>query len=939
MTSRSPGPGKRRRSREPAAKPAADENENENETSDAGTAGDAQGTSPPTTARRSRTGKPKADPKRRAAWSSLDYVLLAALVAALSVLGYQVHRNYFRTRTAAAAPPPASGNLGDRLVGLGDVLALGPDLLPRFDPPPERVRLLSPAQLTPDGSLDRLLSGRDDGAVADLLASRGISRVVVAAALANPSLIPKVNVRNRLALYKPSDRFHALYLSEAAGLYEVVPGGLVVSDEEGAELVRIVRGELSGGRLSAATAPGLAVEGDFEVGAQLQGLTPFQRTQEPTPGRRNARTYTQRIRTNLFASGRASTLAAAARLAGRNLARLYEARAARTDGPLPEAMARFTVEVEVFHDWTDLHTAVDPSTTEGGRRYRSFLWRAIELGLHGLAVDRDSDRYVFRLPSDAVYSRREEVEDLLRRVCLDRLRGDEALRAAAIETVGKPQTDDELSRVLYRMEDRIRVQRFRAHHFREMTPGGSDIRRLGRGVPPLPYTAENVSRPALRNAIHWATRWLVENVQPDGRFRYRYQPELDYYLSDSQIVEQYNEVRHGLATYALFMSHEQVPRPDLWDAAERTLRWILERTVFGPAWAAPDRRPRLPAWVSTAQPFGAPTRDGGTVTSTTWRCPHGDVREVPATMAYVRHLDNAKMGGVAAAVLAVAEKIERVPAGQREATLEAYRPFLEGYADFLLFMQHRSGPHEGDFDHYFVAPDHGHYARSTTIYPGEILFALSRIYRLTGDPRIPPAWDRSAIFWETWFDRESAIRLPDGTYEDRRRVDLVQFVPWISMACHDMFLAVREEDPAAAARYAEFGIRASQWVVREYMFDEERSFFPEYLGGYFKWEFELPAMHSMVYAEGTAAAFGLGKLTGDARTEEMRRATVMGCRFATQQIVVPGLDDHFMPAPERARGGVRFGINNADMRTDYSYHTLSALNQTVRYMADAELRP
>ena len=69
----------------------------------------------------------------------------------------------------------------------------------------------------------------------------------------------------------------------------------------------------------------------------------------------------------------------------------------------------------------------------------------------------------------------------------------------------------------------------------------------------------------------------------------------------------------------------------------------------------------------------------------------------------------------------------------------------------------------------------------------------------------------------------------------------------------------------------------------------------------------------------------------------MRHATVLGCRFAAQQIVVPGRNDYYLPNPSRARGGVRFCVNYSEMRTDYSYHTLSALNQTLRTMTDEEL--
>lgn len=879
-------------------------------------------------------GTGKAAPRR---WTLVDSLLAAALAVSLGVLGWQIYRTYFRGLSADDLPPPAAGDLCRRLRDRGDVLALGRDALPSCEL--RGTRLVTPADLTPDGTLERLLSGRDDDAVARLLEERGVRSVVVSPTLANPSLLPKVTVRNRLALYKPSERFHALYVSEAAGLYEIVAGWPQISDEEGAELVRLARAAFAGLPYEPRALPALTAEGDHEVLVQVQGLKPIAREVPADPKSKNSKAYTQRIRPALFAGGRGRTLIEATKAAGRELAERYRRRYESREGPLSEALGRLTVEVEVAYDFTDVHTAVAGKPAE--TRYRSFLWRAIDLGLHGIALDRDTPRYQVRPPSDAVYAGRKDVEDLLARVCRDYLDASRAALDAARELAGKPEAGaDELSKILYRLDPRLHVQRFRAHHFRETRPGGDEVVRLSRGVPPLPPTKENLSRAAIRNGIYWATRWLVENLQPDGAFRYLYRPELDHYLSDKQVVEQYNEVRHGLASYSLFMSHQEVPSAELWEAAERSLRWNLERVVFGPAWTAdPARKARLPAWLRTDRPYGPPKPNGGTAPSDRWRCPHGEVRPIPPDMAYVRHLDNAKMGAVAAAVLAVSEKIYQTPPDRRDAVLAEYRPFLEGFASFLLFMQHTKGELAGSFDHYFVSPEHGHYRRSTTIYPGEILFGLSRIYRLIGDPRIPPAFALAVEYERSYFDRESAIREPDGTYENKRRADLVQFVPWISMAMNDMTLAIRDEDPAHAQEYAEFGIRVSDWVAEVYLFDPDRTFFPEYLGGYFKWEFELPAMHSMVYAEGTAAATALAKRFGDPRLERMRAATVLGCRFALQQIVVPGRNDHFLPNPGRARGGVRFGINNSEMRTDYSYHTLSALNQTLRYLSDEELVP
>lgn len=880
---------------------------------------------------------PGADAKggRRRRWTLVDSLLAAALAVSLAVLGWQVYRTYLRGPAGRALPPPAAGDLCQRLQDRGDVLALGRDALP-----PCRLhgaRLLAPADVTPDGTLDRLLSERDDDAVAGLLEQHDVRTIVVSTTLANPSLLPKVTVRNRLALYKPSARFHALYLSEAAGLYELVPGMLELSDDDGAELVRLARAMLVGVPYESRALPALTAQGDHEVLVQVQGLRPIARQVPADPKSKNSKAFTQHIRPALFAGGRGRTLLEATTAAARELADRYRRRYESREGPLPEAMARLTVEVEVAYDFTDVHTAVSGKPAE--TRYKSFLWRAIDLGLHGIALDRDTPRYQVRPPSDAVYSGRKQVEDLLTRACRDYLDASREALDAARGLAGQPQADaGELSKTLYRLDPRLRVQRFRAHHFRETKPGDEPVVRLSRGIPPLPATKANLSRRSLQDGVYWATRWLVENLQPDGAFRYLYRPELDYYLSDKQIVEQYNEVRHGLASYSLFMSHREVPSPELWEAAERSLRWNLDRVVFGPAWTTdPARKARLPSWARTDLPFGPPKPGGGTAPADQWRCPHGELRPIPPEMAYVRHLDNAKMGAVAAAILAVSEKIYQTPADRRDATLAELRPFLEGFASFMLLMQHTTGELAGSFDHYFVSPEHGHYRRSTTIYPGEILFGLSRIYRLTGDPRIPPAFALAVEYERNYFTREAAIREPDGTYENRRRADLVQFVPWISMALNDMALAVAVEDPARAREYAEFGIRVSDWVVDVYLFDEDRTFYPEYLGGYFKWEFELPAMHSMVYAEGTASAFALAKRFGDPRQERMRSATVLGCRFALQQIVVPGRNDHFLPNPDRARGGVRFGINSSEMRTDYSYHTLSALNQTLRYLTDEEL--
>ena len=237
----------------------------------------------------------RAGPKRRRRpWTVVDYLLAVALAASCAVLAWQVHRTYFARRPSAAPPPPSAGDLCERLQDRGDVLALGGDSLPRCAL--RGARLLVPADLTPDGALEQLLSARDDDAVADLVLAKGVRTIVAATSLANPSLLPKVTVRNRLALFKPSERFHALYLSEAAGLFEIVAGMPQVGDEEGAALLRIARAELSGATDAAPLPPGVDAAGDFEVGLQFQGLAPLVDEVPPPAKTENRKAFTRRTR-------------------------------------------------------------------------------------------------------------------------------------------------------------------------------------------------------------------------------------------------------------------------------------------------------------------------------------------------------------------------------------------------------------------------------------------------------------------------------------------------------------------------------------------------------------------------------------------------------------------------------------------------------------------
>lgn len=507
-----------------------------------------------------------------------------------------------------------------------------------------------------------------------------------------------------------------------------------------------------------------------------------------------------------------------------------------------------------------------------------FLWRAIEPGVFG-AIMEQPKKYRYQLPSTSVYASREGVEDYLATVSKEADLGED----------GWSRRD-------------IKMTRFRTVHFREARPGG-DVVRLYRGIPPVGEEVQ--TRTAYTKALTLAADWLVDNQKPDGQFMYSYFPETD------RDPNQRNIVRHGLAAYGLAMAYEYDHRESTRAASQRALELMFENTRFGE---------------------GPPAPDGSTGPATEWQG-----KRIPRTMAYVRYTDAdkngpiGKMGTVAAAVFTLTQ----LASSAGTPMSPEWRRHLDGYGEFLLFMQ----KDDGSFHHYYCTSDHSYYGTETTIYPGEILLAISRLYGATGDEKYAEAFDRGTRFYDRWWQSVSRQRLPDGTYTDPVRVDLVQFVPWISMAMADMYPRIVAANARRAREYARFGIDASVWIADEYQFDDARSFFPDYLGGYYKMATELPAMHGCVYTEGTAAAYQLARLVGDRRRAKLHRATILGCRYAIQQIVTPGVSDFWMPNPRRARGGVRYSLNGNKLRIDYSYHSMSAIYQALKYMPAEDLPP
>jgi hypothetical protein len=555
------------------------------------------------------------------------------------------------------------------------------------------------------------------------------------------------------------------------------------------------------------------------------------------------------------------TLAECARALGERFNRSYEKKnLARELGPLSEALAsKLNLELEIEFG----------TGTFYGPRDGLFLWRVLEPGIYGLKMDVEGRQQMI----PPWYSMTNDFRTV------------ESLLARASKDLGGASAD-------YWKRDDVPITRFRTLHFRERTPGGA-IESLYRAMPRIPAPAE-ITKENLVKSLVGLGDWLADNqVYADGRHIYRYFPVKD------EENDEYNVVRHTLGVYSMALVDEFSKDPKHLKTAEAGWKWIEERIRWG----------------------GAPRRSDGSIDDSlkSWYdnpLPGPDVAIFEADEnEYDKKLRpdwSSKMGAVAVAILGYtqAKRVGWALGPERE-------KILDGLAKFVLYMQKP----DGSFHHYYVAPQNKYYGTDNSIYPGEILYAVARLFGETRDERYRTAFKRGMDEALGWFKKEMAIKEPDGTYLEERRKELVQFQPWIAMAMEEMHRY--DPDPA----YVDASNLVSMWIIDKYQFDETRAFFPDYLGGYLKVLDELPAMHTFVYTEGTAASYVLARRAGSPPevVDKLRRGALLAARFIIQQQIREGENDYFFPNPKKARGGVKYCMNHNKQRIDYTYHALSSV--------------
>jgi len=88
-----------------------------------------------------------------------------------------------------------------------------------------------------------------------------------------------------------------------------------------------------------------------------------------------------------------------------------------------------------------------------------------------------------------------------------------------------------------------------------------------------PRPLSRVTLAATRDAVLRSATWYVNNIQPDGSVTYKMWP------SENRYSDEYNHVRHTLATWNLVQAYHLDPKPEYLTLAERAQDWTLKYLV------------------------------------------------------------------------------------------------------------------------------------------------------------------------------------------------------------------------------------------------------------------------------------------------------------------------------------------------------------------------
>ncbi|MBN92470.1 MAG: hypothetical protein CL928_00130 [Deltaproteobacteria bacterium] len=409
------------------------------------------------------------------------------------------------------------------------------------------------------------------------------------------------------------------------------------------------------------------------------------------------------------------------------------------------------------------------------------------------------------------------------------------------------------------------VLRFRTTSFAQPIPTERRAVSMLRANVPL---EGDLDEGQLLESIEMAGKWLLEQVEEDGRFDYQYFPHLDSHGSG------YNEVRHAGSVYGLFhMAHVARSEPTLRDQAD--------------AYTAAGLKALGRVYRNLGPPPGTKPSDGF------------------VTFLEGREGRKSNSGGPALTLLSFLMRPQPDQVGDPEVRARLVRPeddaIIRGLARTLVAMIDDEGK---VYRRWTEAQAGGGVKEEPLYFPGEVMLALCVLHDRTGEAQ--------------WLDAAKRIGRRQVALMDHRRA-----LPdhWVMQAI-DYLDRFEPDEPLWREAGYEMGRRfiADQFPPHPEPFDDYR--------GAFRRIQEVPRT-TRAAARGEAIG-GIARIAwrhGDP-SWHWERSLLEGARhLVEQQFTVD--NSFFFPKPEEVLGAIRMGIVDNHCRIDNNQHAIVALGNAL----------
>ena len=654
--------------------------------------------------------------------------------------------------------------------------------------------------LLDDPAVKELVLGTDEDALADKLVEMNVTAVIVHWRLQSAVDRGK-HLGSRLVHHDELNRFQLTRITDELFIYRVLQAPVVFPPQLAAACTMSLRSMLSTGRGIDLSQIPAPRDGQWELMATVRG---------------------QGRELGIGLAKNTSLNEALAELA-RDLERTHR-RYNEWYGfpPINEHISDLTIEIHRIKE----RAIVEPRDQQD----LEDLW---EMGIDGAIIRDYEERKVGVFPGSVAYARAHRTADqFLRHTAEFHHMPDK-----------RPWRDPDIS-----------LEMVRDHQYQEIP--GKGLVYLYRGQAPVPI--ELVTLENTKKAVLSAADWWVYNMKPDGSVVYKWWP------AENRESNEYNIVRHTLATWNLALAYRLDPKPEYLEGAQRSLDYTNRFLQY-----------------------------------------EGD-------MAFYHFNNNNKLGTVVVNLLGMIE-IARITGDKSNDEL------MRKLANFVWHMQEDNGK----FDPYYVDEDHPYADQVNDIVPGEAALAMIELSKYFEDPSMIEPLKKYWEYYEPWYyERANKKRTdapwPSMVYDNDTRLELVQFGPWTVMAANAYHEVTGDED------VAKFGLDIARFMIDSYEWDTERAPYPDYVGGYYKLPYELPAMQAFCYAEGTAAAYQLALRYDPEQAPYFELHTRETVRFG-MQMQFDELNTYAFTRPEMANGGIRYAMNETKIRIDYVHHALSAM--------------